>query len=134
MPVKRNTHGGKKYKKKKHTPIKYELEFKEENQDYALVTDILGNSRVRVKCLTDITFKSKSVIGIIRGKMRKRVWINKNDIVLISFREYQTNKVDIIGKYSDEDIRNLILYGELPEKDERAEDNNHITFVNEDNI
>merc|ERR1719516_657835 len=41
----------------------------------------------------------------IRGKLRKKVWINQGDIVLIGLRDYQDAKADVILKY----------YGEFPE-------------------
>ncbi|KAK8969126.1 hypothetical protein KSP40_PGU013308 [Platanthera guangdongensis] len=35
----------------------------------------------------------------IRGKMHKKVWIAVGDIALVSFREYQDDKADVILKY-----------------------------------
>merc|ERR1712061_757359 len=50
----------------------------------------------------------------IRGKLRKKVWI-KSDIVLIGLRDYQDAKADVILKYSADEARNLKSYGEFPE-------------------
>ena len=50
----------------------------------------------------------------IRGQMRKRVWINIGDIVLVSLREFQDSKADIIHKYTPDEARSLKAYGELP--------------------
>merc|ERR1719265_1535642 len=36
----------------------------------------------------------------IRGKLRKKVWINQSDIVLIGLRDYQDAKADVIKKMS----------------------------------
>merc|ERR1712183_898475 len=36
----------------------------------------------------------------IRGKLRKKVWINQTDIVLVGLREFQDAKADVILKYS----------------------------------
>lgn len=30
--------------------------------------------------------------------MRKRVWINSGDIILVSLRDYQDSKADVIAK------------------------------------
>merc|ERR1711913_271755 len=38
----------------------------------------------------------------IRGKLRKKVWINQSDIVLIGLRDYQDAKADVILKSSGE--------------------------------
>merc|ERR1719397_1395041 len=51
----------------------------------------------------------------IRGKLRKKVWINQSDIVLIGLRDYQDAKADVILKYSADEARNPKSYGEFPE-------------------
>ena len=51
----------------------------------------------------------------IRGKMRKKVWVNTGDIVLLGLREYQDEKADVILKYMADEARSLKQYGELPD-------------------
>merc|ERR1719414_1186474 len=51
----------------------------------------------------------------IRGKLRKKVWINQSDIILVGLRDYQDAKADVILKYSADEARNLKSYGEFPE-------------------
>merc|ERR1719323_1097685 len=51
----------------------------------------------------------------IRGKLRKKVWINQSDIALIGLRDYQDAKADVILKYSADEARNLKSYGEFPD-------------------
>ena len=46
-------------------------------------------------------------LGIIRGKMRKRNWVNMGSIVLYSIREYEKDKVDIIHVYSNSVLKML---------------------------
>ena len=84
--------------------------FKEEGQEYAQVTKMLGNGYVEAMC-----FDGERRIAHIRGKMRKKVWITQGDIVLLSLREFQDNKADIILKYNADEARSLKAYGELPE-------------------
>jgi translation initiation factor 1A len=50
-----------------------------------------------------------------KGKLRKKVWINQGDIILLSLRDYQDEKGDVILKYSADEARSLKAYGELPE-------------------
>jgi len=88
---------------------KKELEFKDDGQEYAQVTKIEGHGRCRVKCSDGV-----SRLAVIRGSMRKKAWIRLHDYVLVGLRDFQDDKCDIIGKYSDEDVRNLRAYGELP--------------------
>merc|ERR1739836_72438 len=51
----------------------------------------------------------------IRGKLRKKGWINASDIILVGLRDYQDNKADVILKYLPDEARNLKAYGEFPE-------------------
>ena len=70
---------------------------------------MLGNARVEAFC-----FDGVSRLCQIRGQMRKRVWINVGDIILVSLREFQDSKADVIGKYTPDEARSLKAYGELP--------------------
>ena len=89
---------------------KRELTFKEEGQEYAQVLKMLGNGRLEALC-----FDGEKRLAHIRGKLRKKVWINQGDIILLSLRDYQDEKGDVILKYSADEARSLKAYGELPE-------------------
>jgi len=89
---------------------KRELTFKEDGQEYAQVVKMLGNGRIQAQC-----FDGEARLGHIRGKLRKKVWINQGDIILLSLREFQGEKGDVILKYSADEARSLKAYGELPE-------------------
>merc|ERR1712080_164154 len=89
---------------------KRELTFKEEGQEYAQVVKMLGNGRLEAVC-----FDGSKRLAHIRGKLRKKVWINQGDIILLSLREYQDEKGDVILKYSADEARSLKAYGDLPE-------------------
>lgn len=86
------------------------LVFKEDIEEYAKVTSLLGDNRIML-VLPDET----QVMGIIPGRFRKRVWITVDDILLVDRREFQSDKVDILHKYSHEDVNKLNKIGELPE-------------------
>lgn len=89
---------------------KRELVFKEDGQEYAQVVKMLGNGRLEAQCMDGVRR-----LGNIRGKLRKKVWINQGDIILLSLRDYQDNKGDVILKYTADEARSLKAYGELPE-------------------
>jgi translation initiation factor 1A len=89
---------------------KRELTFKEDGQEYAQVLKMLGNGRLDAQC-----FDGTKRLAHIRGKLRKKVWINQGDIILLSLRDYQDDKGDVILKYSADEARSLKAYGELPE-------------------
>jgi len=96
--------------KNENEGLKRELVFKEDGQEYAQVTKMLGNGRLEAMC-----FDGVKRLCHIRGKLRKKVWINQTDIVLIGLRDYQDAKADVILKYSADEARNLKSYGEFPE-------------------
>jgi len=88
---------------------KRDLRFKEFGEEYGQVRRILGNCRVEVYC-----FDGKARLAHVRGKFKKRVWINKDDFVLIGLREYQDGKGDIIHKFTTDEARLLQSWGEIP--------------------
>ncbi|KAJ3018134.1 UNVERIFIED_CONTAM: Translation initiation factor 1A [Siphonaria sp. JEL0065] len=104
--------GGKNRKKGKNDneADKRELVFKEEGQEYASVTKMLGNGWIEAQCMD-----GEKRLGHIRGAFRKKVWIAAGDLVLLSLRDYQDSKADIILKYTADEARLLKSYGELPD-------------------
>lgn len=66
--------GGKNYKKGKKRDegeTRRELIFKEDGQEYAQVIKMLGDGRAALQCYDGV-----ARTGLIRGTMRRRVWIN----------------------------------------------------------
>lgn len=90
---------------------KRELIQKEDGQDYGKVTRMLGNGRLEAYCFQDGQTRQCH----IRGKMRKKVWVSAGDIVLVSMREFQDGKGDVILKYTADEARSLKTLGQLPE-------------------
>lgn len=128
--------------KKKHTnfnkdrEINYDLNSAYE--DYAYVIKLLGNCRARI-----ITNNGTEAIGIIRGSMRKfnkRILIENGDIVVISKRDYQKEKVDIVHKFNSEQCQNLIksniisktLVGFYHKQTDYNEDKNNTQTLSDD--
>ncbi|MFX1392032.1 MAG: translation initiation factor eIF-1A [Promethearchaeota archaeon] len=60
---------------------------------FARVVDIYGNDRMEVFCEDE-----KHRIGRIRGKIKKRVWIRKGDLVIINPWEFETETKDKLPK------------------------------------
>lgn len=117
-----------------------ELTCKEDGQEYAQVLKMLGNGRCTLYC-----YDGLERLGIIRGKLRKKVWINVGDIVLVGVRGFQDDKVDIFHKYTPDEVRTLKHMGEIPEnvqvnpasggaKDDDVPDDDFIDFDDIDNI
>mmetsp|Transcript_24332 Transcript_24332/g.36917 ORF Transcript_24332/g.36917 Transcript_24332/m.36917 type:complete len:142 (+) Transcript_24332:111-536(+) len=132
----KNKLGGNKAKRSKadNAKVKKELEFKDVGQEYGSVLRMLGNGRCEVQCC-DGTKR----LCHIRGKMRKKVWVNLGDIVLVSLRDFQDEKGDIITKYTADEARQLKQYGELPDNvkinetdlQDEGSDSDAVDFVNE---
>ena len=82
----------------------------EGGQEYAKVIKSMGGCppMLNVNCSDD-----KERIGVITGRLRKKVFCNKEDIVLVNLRDYQDSKCDIIWKYSDRETKRLVKEGEI---------------------
>ena len=114
--------GGKKKKrgKKNTVTVKRDLEFRDETQAYGRVVKMMGDGRIQAKC-SDGEVRTCH----IRGKMRKRIWINPDDLILVDIRSYQEDKADVVYKYTLDEDRTLQSYGELTggtAKEEQDED------------
>jgi translation initiation factor 1A len=109
----KNVKGGKKFKKKKvdgddNHDLKNVI-FKEVDQEYAQVTALLGNCRLRLNCID-----GKTRMGKIRGAIRKKSWISMNDVVLVSLREFEDDKCDVLHAYKPPEVIYLQKLGEIP--------------------
>ena len=83
--------------------------FKDDMQEYVVMTKMLGDRRITVR-LPDTSEK----LAIIPGRFRKRCWMKAGDVLLASYREFQENKLDIVHKYTPEEARQLVGYKEIP--------------------
>ena len=111
--------GGKKFKRGKHENItRREMIFKEEQgQAYGIIDKMLGNGRVYLSYFLndkENNMRKYDALGIIRGSMKKRVWICPNDVVLVSIREFEEGKVDILHKYENDEVSTLVKSKEIP--------------------
>ena len=118
-----NKKGGKKFKKgKKNTSFEKKMIYKDpkEDQEYGKVIRAMGNGRFEIQC-----FDGKTRMGIVAGNMRKRVWVNKDDIILFSKWEFTTddNKCSIVHKYDIDEARKLQKEGEFPDTINLDEEN-----------
>ncbi len=61
-----------------------------------VVTKLLGFDRIMVKCQD-----GKERLCRIRGKMKRRVWIRENDVVLVSPWDFQSDtRGDVTWRYT----------------------------------
>ena len=106
----KNKVGGKKFKKMKHNLEAAQRPLvipEEEGQKIALVNKFLGNGRVSV------TYENPGkgqieALAIIRGTLRKRKqWVRVGNFILISEREFEKDKVDVIHVYNEGEMNTL---------------------------
>mmetsp|Transcript_28740 Transcript_28740/g.34916 ORF Transcript_28740/g.34916 Transcript_28740/m.34916 type:complete len:140 (+) Transcript_28740:141-560(+) len=126
MPKNKGKGGKNRRRGKNENEEKRELVFKEDGQEYAQVLRMLGNGRLEAQCIDGV-----KRLCHIRGKMRKKVWVNTGDIVLVGLRDYQDDKADVIQKYMADEARSLKAYGEIPES---VRVNETDTFTEEDGV
>lgn len=116
-----NARGGKAYKKKKK-PVAEEIAegdlranrfegAEEGEQDYGRVLSMLGNRRVRCFCNDGMERVCKIRQALCKGPKYKKIEVG--DIVLLSFRDFETHAdgrteiADLIDKYSREQWRDI---------------------------
>lgn len=120
-----NKKGGKKHKRNKsHQSASKATRLKEEGQEYAQIRACKGNCRFDL-----FVFDGKERLGILCGSMRKRRFVNMRDVVLVSIRDFEDAKCDIIDVYDDTQVRKLKQMKEIPPEIKLEEENE---FMNDD--
>jgi translation initiation factor 1A len=89
--------------------VKRDIVFKNHEEEYAVVLKKLGDRRLTVRLVT-----GQELLAVIPGRFRKRCWIDVDDLILVSFRQFQENKVDVIHKYNSDEKRALARLDEIP--------------------
>jgi translation initiation factor 1A len=69
---------------------------------YGQIVAPLGQGQFRVNCSDGIPRTAK-----IRGRDYKKVWMQPNDVVLLSLREWETSRADIQLKYWPREVKVL---------------------------
>jgi len=125
MPVKKGTGGKNRRKGKTFTDQPKDIILKGEGQEYAQIIKSTGNGFMDVLCFSQNGNVERR--AHIRGCMRKKVWMGKGDVVLVSVRNYQDETCDILLKYNGFEIRQLKQRNQIPKIDQNNdndEDNN----------
>ncbi len=68
---------------------------KKEGEIFGIADQLLGAARIKVMCAD-----GKSQLGRIPGKMKKRMWIREGDLVIVKPWSFQTEKADIVWRYT----------------------------------
>lgn len=102
--------GGKKRKRAKAMSAgsRNELIFAEDGQTYAFVDKTLGDGHFAVACNDGV-----DRLAVVRGKMWRRNWINRQCVVLVALRGFQDSKCDIVHSYNSEEVNRLMSVSEI---------------------
>jgi len=105
--------GGKKTKgKARKSYYTVEMSLKDlrkvDDQEYAHIAEVHGDGRYGLICYDKI-----KRLGIMRGSLRRKVRAKKSDIVLVSLRDFQDSKCDIIAHYKPEEVDKLVKAKEM---------------------
>ncbi len=75
------------------------------------VVKLLGGDYLVVKCLDGVDRKVR-----IPGKMRRRVWMNEGDIVLVGIWDFSPDRGEILHRYTRGEVVKLVEKGVLPKE------------------
>lgn len=114
----KNITGGNKAKKGKNNPtinVPKELIYADRSgcQFYAIIEQFMGHSAKLIMQVESVDDKGnrktelKSIDGIVRGKIMKKCKPKKGDVMLVCTRDFSTKFVDIIHKYTEDNVKDL---------------------------
>jgi translation initiation factor 1A len=109
MPKNKGKGGKNRRRGKNDGEEKREVQLKEDGQEYAQIIKNCGGCYFDAHCFDNVQRQCH-----VRGKMKRKVWVNTSDFVLISLRDFEDGKADIILKYTTEEARKLKAMGHLP--------------------
>jgi len=130
--------GGKKHRRGKNLQQTNKIDIPDSDQYFGIVIKSFGCGKVNLQYFIpkkkhngEIEWETKEKVGVIRGKMLRRIFVNINDIVLVTEREFDDKKVDIISKFTEtqlEYIKNDVL---IPNISSLYNKDNEVTFTND---
>ncbi len=86
------------------------LTLPEEGELIGRVLKMSGGEHLIVQC-TD----GKTRMARIRGKMKRRMWVRENDIVMIAPWDFKDDRADVVWRYTVSQVEYLRDHNFLPE-------------------
>ncbi|MCX2819681.1 MAG: translation initiation factor 1A [Methanobacteriota archaeon] len=71
-----------------------DLRLPDDDEVLGIVESMLGANRLKVRCMDGETRTAR-----IPGRMKKRVWINEDDVVIVEPWDWQDEKADVNWRY-----------------------------------
>lgn len=93
-------------------PADNEVRKPAEGEILGVIVQLVGYDRAKVKCAD-----YKIRVCRIPGRMKKKVWLKENDVVLVAPWDFQSDtRGDIVYKYEKDEVRKLKALGfQIPE-------------------
>ncbi|MFQ6106345.1 MAG: translation initiation factor eIF-1A [Thermoplasmata archaeon] len=89
--------------------VRVRLPNRKNGEMFAIADQLLGASRIKVMCAD-----GKARLGRIPGKLRKRMWIREGDLLIIKPWEFQSDKANILHRYTKTQSTYLSRKGKIP--------------------
>jgi translation initiation factor 1A len=121
----KNKKRGKNSKSKNKNDEVRELIFAEDDQCYGCALAMLGNGRLTARC-----HDGKERLCHISGRIKKNKrnsLITVGSAILVNLRSYEDDKADIVYVYQPDEVRRLIILGEIPDNFTNLEEDNNTT-------
>ena len=90
--------------------IRVTLPYKPKGEMFAVAETFQGGSRLQLICED-----GKRRMGRIPGKLRRRMWVRENDLLIVVPWSFQDSKADVKFRYTPTQTSNLKRSGKIPE-------------------
>lgn len=77
-------------------------------EEFAIVTLLTGAEYIKIMCEDGVEKSAR-----IPGKMRGRIYIRDNDVLIVKKREYDEGKYDVVWRYMPFQVQKLKALGHL---------------------
>ncbi len=105
---------GKKSKKNQPQPdeanLRVKLPYRPKGEIFAVAETFQGGSRLQLICED-----GERRMGRIPGKLRRRMWVRENDLLIVVPWSFQDSKADVRFRYTPTQTSNLKRLGKIPE-------------------
>ena len=100
----------KKSKNEGEVTLRVSLPYKPKGEMFAVAETFQGGSRLQIICEDGIRR-----MGRIPGKLRRRMWVRENDLLIVVPWSFQDSKADVKFRYTPTQTANLKRRGKIPE-------------------
>ena len=103
-------HGKKHNNQVDETNLRVTLPYKPKGEMFAVAETFQGGSRLQLICED-----GERRMGRIPGKLRRRMWVRENDLLIVVPWSFQDSKADVKFRYTPTQTSNLKRRGKIPE-------------------